>query len=374
MANNKNLPPPAAFVDPVTGLLTRQANNFLNAITASSNEASAGEILTPAGSGLEGGGVVADGLTLSIAPEGVTNAMLRDSLALSVIGRYAATDGPPADIVATADNRVLARIGGLLAFYDTALIPATVADGDYGDITVSGTGTVWTIDANVVTDAKFRQSAALSVVGRSANSTGNVADISAGTDNQVLRRSGTAIGFGAVNLASSDAVTGILAAANGGTSNGFTAFSGPASTTKTFSLPNASDTIVCYGTTGTFTALQVFATSVIASGASGAATVYDRSTGATDSWSLYVSSGAFKVFQQNGTTDRATFSTGGLAVAGVIKTASYLVANLPAAGTVGAGSRAFVTDANATTFASIVAGSGANGVPVYSDGTNWRIG
>lgn len=39
-----------------------------------------------------------------------------------------------------------------------------------------------------------------------------------------------------------------------------------------------------------------------------------------------------------------------------------------------AGARRFVTDANATTFASIVAGGGANGVPVYSDGTNWRIG
>lgn len=49
-----------------------------------------------------------------------------------------------------------------------------------------------------------------------------------------------------------------------------------------------------------------------------------------------------------------------------------LVAALPAAGTVGR--RAFVTDATATTFASIVAGSGTNKVPVYDDGTNWRIG
>lgn len=53
---------------------------------------------------------------------------------------------------------------------------------------------------------------------------------------------------------------------------------------------------------------------------------------------------------------------------------SYTVAGLLAAATAGAGARAFVTDANATTFASIVAGGGANGVPVYSDGTNWRIG
>lgn len=50
------------------------------------------------------------------------------------------------------------------------------------------------------------------------------------------------------------------------------------------------------------------------------------------------------------------------------------VSALPSASTVGAGARAFVTDATATTFASVVAGSGSNGVPVYSDGTNWRIG
>lgn len=49
------------------------------------------------------------------------------------------------------------------------------------------------------------------------------------------------------------------------------------------------------------------------------------------------------------------------------------VSGLPAA-TIGAGYRAFVTDANATTFAIVVAGGGSNGVPVYSDGTDWRIG
>ena len=54
-----------------------------------------------------------------------------------------------------------------------------------------------------------------------------------------------------------------------------------------------------------------------------------------------------------------------------IKTTASTVAGLPA-GTTGA--RAFVTDATAATFASIVAGGGANNVPVYHDGTNWRIG
>ena len=55
-------------------------------------------------------------------------------------------------------------------------------------------------------------------------------------------------------------------------------------------------------------------------------------------------------------------------------TTVYTVATLPSAATSGVGARSFVSDANATTFASIVAAGGANNVPVYSDGTNWRIG
>jgi hypothetical protein len=56
---------------------------------------------------------------------------------------------------------------------------------------------------------------------------------------------------------------------------------------------------------------------------------------------------------------------------------STTVAALPSASGVGGGFRTFVTDSNATTTAGIgavVAGGGSNGVPVYSDGTNWRIG
>jgi hypothetical protein len=59
---------------------------------------------------------------------------------------------------------------------------------------------------------------------------------------------------------------------------------------------------------------------------------------------------------------------------GVVRNTTFTVATLPSAVTMGAGARAFVTDATVTTFASTVAGGGANGVPVYSDGTNWKIG
>lgn len=57
-----------------------------------------------------------------------------------------------------------------------------------------------------------------------------------------------------------------------------------------------------------------------------------------------------------------------------LRTGQTTVAGLPAAATAGAGARAYVTDANATTFLSTVAGGGANKVPVVSDGANWLIG
>lgn len=64
---------------------------------------------------------------------------------------------------------------------------------------------------NGVTNAKLRDSAALSVIGRSANSAGNPGDITAATDGHVLRRSGSTVGFGQVGAA------GIGAGAVGGT-------------------------------------------------------------------------------------------------------------------------------------------------------------
>lgn len=55
------------------------------------------------------------------------------------------------------------------------------------------------LTANAVDNSALRQSAGLSVVGNSTNSTANVADITAGSDKHVFRRSGSTIGFGTVD-------------------------------------------------------------------------------------------------------------------------------------------------------------------------------
>lgn len=101
-----------------------------------------------------------------------------------------------------------------------------LANGDYGAIVVSGSGLTWTLQTNIVGNSNLRQSAGLSLIGRSANSTGDVADITAGTDGQVLRRSGTSIAFGQVDVNSSNAVTGLLKQVNGGTGANLTATGG----------------------------------------------------------------------------------------------------------------------------------------------------
>lgn len=72
----------------------------------------------------------------------------------------------------------------------------------------------------------------------------------------------------------------------------------------------------------------------------------------------------------SGTTTQ-TVTTGATIKNGTTILPVYTVATLP---TGEAGAKCFVNDANATTFHSIVAGGGANFVPVFHDGTDWRIG
>jgi len=52
----------------------------------------------------------------------------------------------------------------------------------------------------------------------------------------------------------------------------------------------------------------------------------------------------------------------------------YTVATLPTAANAGIGAKSFVTDSSVSTFGSTVVGGGTTAVPVYSDGTNWKVG
>ncbi|MBA1141764.1 DUF2793 domain-containing protein [Mesorhizobium neociceri] len=59
------------------------------------------------------------------------------------------------------------------------LVVGSVSDGDKGDITVSSTGTVWTIDNDVVTNAKAANMATATIKGRTTAGTGDPEDLTA---------------------------------------------------------------------------------------------------------------------------------------------------------------------------------------------------
>jgi len=76
--------------------------------------------------------------------------------------------------------------------------------------------------------------------------------------------------------------------------------------------------------------------------------------------------------QMKSPADKVLVVEDSAAGAAIIQTKQFTVANLPSAASY-AGALAFVSDANATTPRSTVAGGGSNKVMVMSDGTNWLI-
>lgn len=124
--------------------------------------------------------------------------------------------------VSTVQRRAVGTVGQLLRSDGTdplwaTLSPVITLGTDLsGNVTLTNlaSGTLnSTIVNNAVTDAKLRDSSALSVIGRSANSSGDPADIAASVDGKVLRRSGTDLGFGqivtgAIDFAVTDRILG----------------------------------------------------------------------------------------------------------------------------------------------------------------------
>ncbi len=87
----------------------------------------------------------------------------------------------------------------------------------HGAVAGNPTWSAVTLTTDVSGDLPFanlEQGTALSVLGVTGNATAHNASIVAASDHQVMRRSGAAVAFGAVNLASSVAVTGNLPVTN----------------------------------------------------------------------------------------------------------------------------------------------------------------
>lgn len=188
----------------------------------------------------------------SLSPGSISNSLLASMPQATIKGRESgAGTGEPSDLNGTQVNAILPSFGGATAGSggSKGLVPGPVAgdegkylrgdgvwavvaggggggapsDADYlvrtangslsAERVVTDTATIafdWATAgqarANIVTNSvgntQLRQGGALSLIGRSANSTGNVADIAAtAASGAVLRESGSTIGFGTIATA-----------------------------------------------------------------------------------------------------------------------------------------------------------------------------
>jgi Protein of unknown function (DUF2793) len=132
---------------------------------------------------------------VSLANNSIGNAALADVGAATLKGRVTAGNGDPQDLTGTQATTLLdvftsglkglvpASGGGTTNFLradGTFAVPAGgggISDGDKGDISVAGGGLAWTIDADVVTNAKLADMATATFKGRQAAGTGDPQDL-----------------------------------------------------------------------------------------------------------------------------------------------------------------------------------------------------
>lgn len=148
--------------------------------------AAADQVLRRSGSGDLGFGTL---VTNNIGANQVTNARLAQMATARLKGRTTALTGDPEDLTLTNSTSITWNVatGGTVSLERAAFT---------GDVTAPANSNALTIAVNVVGNTELRDSAALSLIGRSANSIGDPADIVAGADDRVMRRTGSTLNFG----------------------------------------------------------------------------------------------------------------------------------------------------------------------------------
>lgn len=188
-----------------TGIGSYTAGNYINASGASTlQQRTPTQVLSDiggvpttrqviAGTGLDGGGSLVSDVTIDLSDTAV------------IPGNYGnAPAGSISSFTVDQQGRIIAASTDILQ-----IATSQVTSGQFATALLQD---------NSVTDAKLRDSSAISVIGRSTNSTGDPADIAASTNGQVLRRASNILAFGSIDLSSSTAVgLSTLQVGNGGT-------------------------------------------------------------------------------------------------------------------------------------------------------------
>ncbi len=319
------------FTVDTQGRLTAAGNVTISGTSPAGSTLTNGKIWVGNGSNMAaevavgGDATITNAGALTIANAAVSNVKLRNSGALSVIGNATSASASPADISAGTDGYVLRRngttldfgavtVGGggtgltagtsggvpyfsgtgtmassaLLTQYNLLLVggsgAAPYALGSLGTsgqvLTSAGSGAIpaWGIiptQTSALLSSAHTDTLAATVVRGDlivGNSTPAWSRLAKGTQYQTLQGGLTDPGWGAVALNQSAAVSGILPSANGGTGIAYFTVAGP-TTARTYTFPDASETVATLGQTQTFTGATTFNSTITGSITGNAGTV-----------------------------------------------------------------------------------------------------
>lgn len=178
--------------------------------------------------------------TAKILDANVTLAKMANITTDSLIGRDTASSGAPE--VITLDT-TLAMNGSQVLGRAAITGDITIAAGSNSSAITAGA----IVDADVNPSAaialsKLATQAALSIVGNGTNATAVPTALAAATDGNIVRRSGTAVGFGSIDLAAAGAVgSSLLAHANIASLTGLSVFGRSANTTGVMAAITGTD-------------------------------------------------------------------------------------------------------------------------------------